>query len=300
MCVDISNILYRTFYANVTESNDIIAGLASHSALTTLNKYYRMFKPDKLIYAFDRSSWRKEYTSSDLCISKKLYKGNRRQSMTPGQQAKFERFLGHLREFETLITQYTTIVTLAEERLEADDLIAGFVQKYSSNDNEIVIISADSDLLQLTRYKNVSIISPATDKPQPLDEYYNDPLYYLFSKCIRGDGTDNVQSAFPRVRATRIKLAYDDPYERVKLMKETWTNEHNIEFIVEELFEENQMLIDLEQQPEQIRKKIDEAINREMVKNKQFSMFFILKFLGKYKLKKIQDSIDNYIPMLSK
>ena len=298
--IDVSNILYRTFYANVQESEDTIAGLAMHSALNTMNKYFKMFNPDKLVMVFDRNSWRKDYTASEKCLSKRAYKGNRRQNMTPAQQAKFERFKYHLGEFEELITNCTTVVTLAQVHLEADDLIAGFAKMYGGNNNQITIISADSDLLQLTRYEGVTVISPITDKPQSLTDYDGDPLYYLFQKCVRGDSTDNVQSAFPRVRSTRIKAAYDDPYELVKLMKETWINEHEVEFVVEALFKENQLLIDLEMQPENIRMLINETIEEEMEKKKKFSMFFIMKFIGKFELKKIQSSIDQYVNMLSR
>jgi 5'-3' exonuclease len=284
----------------VQESEDTIAGLAMHSALNTMNKYFKMFNPDKLVMVFDRNSWRKDYTASEKCLSKRAYKGNRRQNMTPAQQAKFERFKYHLGEFEELITNCTTVVTLAQVHLEADDLIAGFAKMYGGNNNQITIISADSDLLQLTRYEGVTVISPITDKPQSLADYDGDPLYYLFQKCVRGDSTDNVQSAFPRVRSTRIKAAYDDPYEMVKLMKETWINEREVEFVVEALFKENQLLIDLEMQPENIRMLIDETIEEEMEKKKKFSMFFIMKFIGKFQLKKIQGSIDQYVNMLSR
>jgi hypothetical protein len=37
-----------------------------------------------------------------------------------------------------------------------------------------------------------------------------------------------------------------------------------------------------------------------MDKERAFSLFFILKFIGKYKLVKIKESIDQYIPLLSK
>jgi hypothetical protein len=220
--------------------------------------------------------------------------------MTPGQQAKYASFKHHVKDFEQLITDHTSVVTLAKDRLEADDLIAGIAQTYGNEDNEVVIISADSDLLQLVRYKNVSVISPITDKPQSLADYNGDPLYYLFQKEIRGDSSDNVASAFPRVRSTRIKAAYDDEYERVKLMKETWTNENGTEFVVEDLIKENELLIDLEKQPADIRILIDNTITEEMARKRQFSMFHMLRFAGKYKLKKIQESIDNYVHMLSR
>lgn len=296
---DISNMLYRTFYAQRDEDDETIAGLATHTALVTLNKYFKQFRPDRVVMAFDRSSWRKAYTASEDCYSKKPYKGNRRKDMSPSQQAKYQRFLGHLAEFETLITKHTSIVTLAGELLEADDLIAGFVQRHPND--QIIIITSDSDMSQLLKHENVTIISPATDKPITLDkEYDGDPNLFLFFKCMRGDPTDNIRSAFPRVRSERLRKAYADPYEMVQLMKETWTDELGRELVVELMYEENQLLIDLEQQPETIRNKINTVIDTEMATTKQFSYFHIMKFIGKYQLNKIGDNIDLYLPMLSK
>ena len=60
---DISNMLYRTFFANKQEDDETGSGLACNIALITLNKYFRIFKPHKVIMAFDRTSWRKAYTA---------------------------------------------------------------------------------------------------------------------------------------------------------------------------------------------------------------------------------------------
>lgn len=294
-------MLYRTFYAQTNEDDETIAGMAAHMALTTLNKYYKQFKPNKVVMAFDRSSWRKEYTAEHNFL--KPYKGNRRQDMSQSQQAKYERFMNHLAEFEALITQHTTITTLYGDKLEADDLIAGFVQMHP--DDELIVISADSDLAQLMKHDNVTLISPATDKEQTtLSKFDNDAEFYLFQKCIRGDTTDNIQSAYPRVRSTRIKEVYDDAlngdgYKFVTFMKETWTDQNNRTFTVEEMFKHNQALIDLEKQPDYIRELMTTTINTELNLSKQFSYFHLLKFIGKYKLVKIKESVELFIPMLS-
>lgn len=298
---DISNLLYRTFFVQRQEDDETLAGLATHSALQMLNKYYKTYKPKKVVMAFDSSSWRKVYTASDKCISKQPYKGHRRKDMTPGQRAKYERFLNHIAEFESMIDKYTTIITLKEDMLEADDLIAGFIQVYASEDTHITLVSTDTDFLQLLKHPNIQIVSPATGKPTLLTEWDNDPEFYLFSKCVKGDKqTDNVWPALPRVHKTRLRKAYTDEFERIQMMKEKWTNPLGREFVVEELFKENQLLIDLEKQPDDIRVKIYTAIEREMDRDRKFSLFFIMKFLGKYKLTKIIDSIDQYMPMLSK
>lgn len=298
---DISNLLYRSFYAQTGEDDVTLAGMACHMALMTLNKYYKQYRPKKVVMAFDRSSWRKEYTAEYDYL--KPYKGNRRQDMTPAQQLKFEKFKAHLAEFERLIIDYTTIITLWGERLEADDLIAGFIQKHP--DSSITVISADSDLAQLMKHSNVLIVSPATDKVQnTLEKYNDDPEYYLFHKCVRGDTTDNVQSAYPRVRSSKIKEVYDDAVEGdgfkyINFMKEKWTNQNKQEFTVAQMFKHNQVLIDLEKQPDDIRQLMEEVLVEELALEKKFSYFHILKFIGKYKLIKIKDNIEHFIPMLS-
>ncbi len=301
---DISNLLYRSFYAEKNADSETINGMAIHIALTTLNKYYKEYKPrKKVVMTFDRSSWRKEFTASGECLTKKPYKGNRRQSLTPAQQQKYENFQAHLIEFENIIKDHTAIVTLFNDRLEADDLMAGFVQHHP--EDHIVVITADSDMAQLFKHKNVSIVSPATNKPQSLDKYDNDPHYYLFQKCIRGDATDNIQSAYPRVHQKRIKEIYEnfrdgDGFKYENFMKETWTDHEGTVYTVEDMFKENQILIDLEKQPSDIKELIIDTINTELNTSKQFSMFHFLKFLGKHELHKIKESVDNFIPMLSK
>ncbi|MGZ8924402.1 MAG: hypothetical protein ACXW2E_00830 [Nitrososphaeraceae archaeon] len=300
LVLDISNLLYRTFFAQKNEDAETIMGMACHTALTTVNKYYKMYRPTKVVMTFDRSSWRKKYTEENPCL--KPYKGNRRQDMTASQQAKYERFKAHLSEFEELIMYYTSIIALAGDLLEADDLIAAFTQLNPTKN--IVIVSADSDLAQLMKHSNVTLISPATDKPHDLSKYDNDPQYYLFQKCIRGDATDNIQSAYPRVRSTRIKDMYKnltngDGYEYTNFLQETWLDHNKEAHIVKDTLKHNQILIDLEKQPDHIKELLNKAIEEELTNPKQFSYFYLLKFLGKYNLVKIKQSVENYIPMLS-
>lgn len=305
---DISNLLHRTFFANKREDEETIAGLAHHSALTTLNKYFREYKPSKVVMTFDRSSWRKAYTKDpELCLSGKVYKGHRRQSMTPADAERYQKFLDHLNIFEELMRKQTSVICLGANLLEADDLVGGFVDMFGE-DNKITIISTDQDFIQLLRNDNINLVDPATGKSRWSilnDEYDGDVEYFIFHKCLRGDAGDNVMSALPRIRTTRIKKAYTDAYERANLFHESWstgipgTDDYK-EYVVRDLFEENKLLMDLTAQPEPIRELIEKTIIEQMEDPGTYSHFHFLKFLGKYELKKISESIDNFVPMLSR
>lgn len=298
---DISNLLYRTFFAHHTEDDITIAGLATHSALLVLNKYYREHKPHKIVMAFDRQSWRKDFTASDECISKKPYKGNRRQGMTPREKIKYDQFCKHLQEFEFIIANHTSVITLANEGLEADDLVAGFVQMMAFEpDTHITIISGDKDLIQLLGPPTVKLVDPATGKERTLEEWKYDPEYFLFEKCLRGDAGDNVQSAYPRLRSTRIEKCYNNEFEKANMMNETWKGVEGTEYIVKQLYKENQLLMDLRAQPDDIRMRMITTILAAMKDPGNFSYFHFMKFLGKYELKKVAEQADTFVNMLSR
>ena len=302
LVLDITNILYRTFFTHKTEDITTLTGLATHAALVTINKYYRQFKPHKIIMCFDRdNNWRKQYTLSDKCISKKVYKGNRRQKMTPKEKEKYAIFLSHVGEFENLIRYHTSIIVLAGEALEADDLVGGTIQTLSITDPEaeFIVVSADKDMMQFIS-DNVILMDPASGKARTLKDFNNDVKYFMYEKCIRGDLGDNVQSALPRVRKTRIQKAYEDPYEHANLMAEHWNGIDGTDFCVKDLFYENQLLMDLSKQPEDIQKRIITTVLEGVNNPGTFSFFHFMKFLGKYELKKIAEQAEQFAPMFSR
>ena len=181
--------------------------------------------------------------------------------------------------------------------LEADDLIAGFAEIYSDND-KVIVITADKDMMQLLRYENVTLVDPTTGDHRTLQEWNNDADFFMFSKQLRGDVGDNVQSAYPRLRATKIKEAYDDPFKRTNLLKETWTDQSGRTLEVGLLFEENELLMNLFKQPTCIRRKIFETIEDGMSHTGKFSHFQFLKILGKHQLKNVSKNFESFIPLL--
>lgn len=297
---DASNALHRTFFVHINSTEpDLIIGLTYHSTFMHLNKYFKQYKPDKIIMVFDRGNWRKEYTKSEKCYSKRVYKAHRKEVMVPKVKAIYPKFLSFVNDFEQLVREHTSMVCLAADGLEADDLIGGLTQVLPEAGHELIIISGDKDFIQLLRNDQIRLIDPATGKERTCE----DPDYFIFEKCIRGDRGDNVQSAYPGIRTTRIKEAYEDPFKLTNLMNEEWSLEEDDgkqTFKVKKLFEENKHLMDLTAQPEDIRDKIFDTIAHEIVHPGKYSHFHFLRFLGKYQLNKLADQLEQFLPLLSK
>ena len=96
-----------------------------------------------------------------------------------------------------------------------------------------------------------------------------------------------------------MEKAFNDPYEMVNLLNEEWTHEERT-FKVRDLFEENQLLMDLTMQPDNIKRKMIRTILDGMAQQKTFSYFHFMKFIGQYKLKKIAEQAELFVPMLSR
>ena len=299
MIVDVSNLLHRTFYVHAKEEFENLVGLAYKSTFITLNMYYNNLRPDVIVLAFDgKNNWRKVYTASKLCISKRAYKGTRRQNLTPSQRERYELYLKFVDDFEDLLRKHTSIVCMKGDGLEADDVISAFVETYAVNENnKVTIISQDKDLYQLLKNESVQIIDPASKEVITSKDI--DVDFFLFEKCFRGDQSDNVQNAYPGVHKKTLEKAFKDSYERVNLLKNTWKDANDNEYNVEDLYEENRLLMDLSQQPSYIRGRMAEVVTESFKARSKYSHFHFLGFIGKYKLKEVSKKIEHLIPMLS-
>ena len=180
-------------------------------------------------------------------------------------------FLRHSEDFETFIKDKTNVTVLHHKELEADDLVAAWIQ-LNPDDNHI-IISSDTDFHQLlasnvTLYDGIAkrtyMLGGVTDeKGHPvIDKKSKKPMlinpeYALFKKLVRGDSGDNVFSAFPGVRETKILEAFQDRekkgYNWNNFFMSRWVSHDGNEVQVKDRFDHNKVLIDLTAQPEVIR-----------------------------------------------
>jgi 5'-3' exonuclease len=312
--VDTANTFFRARHV-IKGDADIKLGMAFHITLNSIKKAWQDFGGSHVVFCLEGRSWRKDYYEP--------YKRNRsdaRAALTVKEQEEDQLFWESFDKFKEFITEKTNCTVLQHSQLEADDLIAGWIQSHPSDKH--VIISTDSDFYQLispnvSQYNGVQehhityegvfdkkgkmVIDNKTKEPKAIP----DPKWLLFEKCIRGDSSDNVFSAYPKVRKNKLEDAFKDKDNKGfawnNLMLQRWVDHNGAEHRVLEDYERNRQLIDLSEQPADIKEKIFATIKDNIDKEKNVSQVGIrlLKFCQLYDLKKISDQAQQYAEPLN-
>ena len=307
---DSANTFFRA--RHVVRGDDIFTktGLALHICMNSVKKCWERFNADHVVFCFEGRSWRKDFYPA--------YKQNRkvtRDAMTPAEQEADKVFWEIFDEFKTFVENKSNCTTLQHKQLEADDLIAGWVQSHP--DDNHVIVSSDSDFYQLLS-ENVSQYNGITDTHITINGFFDDknneiidkktklpksapdPEWLLFEKCMRGDSSDNVFSAFPKVRTTKLKDAFQDRQSQGfiwnNIMLSRWVDHNGKERTVRDEYATNQQLIDLTQQPDDIKQIITQTISSATESPKEVANVGIhmLKFCNKHELVRIRDNVKFY------
>ena len=306
--VDTANTFFRARHV-INGSADIKLGMAFHITLNSIKKAWQDFNGSHVVFCLEGRSWRKDYYAP--------YKRNRsdaRAAHTEKQAEEEKVFWEAFDTFKDFIAEKTNCTVLQNPQLEADDLIAGWIQTHPDADH--VIISTDSDFVQLiapnVRQYNGVMETTIThegildkkgkrviDKKTNAAKDIPNPEWLLFEKCMRGDPTDNVFSAYPKVRKNKLEEAFNDRSNRGfawnNMMLQRWVDHNGEEHRVLEDYERNRKLIDLAAQPQDIRNVITETISTNAVpKTIDQVGIRLLKFCNLYDLKKITDSIQQY------
>jgi 5'-3' exonuclease len=318
--VDTANTFFRARHV-VRGSLEDKVGMSIHTVLSSVRKAWRDFNGSHVIFCLEGRSWRKDHYEP--------YKRQRteaRAKHTASEQEEEKIFWETFDEFKTFIHDKTNCTVLQHPKLEADDLIAGWVQSHP--DDNHIIISTDGDFAQLIapnvkQYNGVMQITTTHEgyfdekgkrvidkktmeaKPAP------DPEWLLFEKCMRGDTSDNIFSAYPGVRekGTKNKVglreAFADRetkgYNWNNLMLQKWTDHEGVEHRVLDDYARNRLLCDLSAQPEDIRNTIKEAIETEISKEKNIPQVGVrlLKFCAEYDLVKVSEQVQSYAEPLN-
>ena len=316
LVVDFNSLLYANFYgigkksAKMTVRSSGLEAietaentgqvLALQNTLLKIATVAKQVGSSATIIAMDSPSWRKEFSQREEYPHPMIYKSSRNSKRTPQEKRENDILIEELQDLEAAIRDYTNTIVMKADGLEADDIIAGICQTFANEDLEIDILTSDSDLYQCLTNGNVTIINARNEKgdaKSPLEDYKHDPAFYLFSKIIRGDRTDDIASACPRIRSTKIEEAYEDAYKHTMLMESVVPNYKTGEdTTVRELFKYNEIMIDLSKQPPHIRELIDKTINEGLLEERSSDVFAMMRY---FKSKGYVKALEN-IKSLSK
>jgi hypothetical protein len=313
-------MFFRARHVVRGDDMDTKIGMAYHIMFASINKAWRDFGGKHVVFCLEGRSWRKDYYEP--------YKRNRqdaRDALTPKEQEEDKRFWEAFDELKTFLNDRTNCTVLQHPNCEADDFIARFIQTHPNDKH--VIVSSDSDFYQLLA-PNVSQYNGITNQHIRIDGVYNDkgkpvidnktkehkvvgdPAWLLFEKCIRGDTSDNVFSAYPgaRVKGTKNKVGMKEAFEDKNskgfnwnnFMLQRWTDHEGTEHRVLDDYHRNITLIDLTAQPDNIKAMLDETIKVQtnVVPKGQVGIYF-LKFCGKWDLQRVSEQADAHAEYLN-
>jgi len=321
LLIDTSNMFFRARHvAYRAEDAWEKIGYALHITLASINKVARHFDADHVVFALEGRSWRKDFY--------KPYKANRAESraaMSEKEQEEDKLFWETYDNLTKYLLEQTNCSVIRHPNAEADDVIARWTALHPQDKH--IIISSDTDFVQLLA-ENVQQYNGITDELLTINGIFDakgkpvidkktkepktipNPKWLLFEKCMRGDTSDNVFSAYPgvRLKGTKNKIGLQEAFEDMNkkgyawnnMMLQRWTDHNGLEHRVLDDYERNRHLIDLSEQPEEIKQQVDQAI-REQISHRDIGQVGVrfMKFCGKYELNRISENPEQFARWLN-
>ena len=315
LLVDTANTFFRARHVAFrgTDSWEKL-GLAVHITLNAVLKAWTKQGADHVVFCLEGRSWRKDFYEP--------YKKNRKvvaDKRSAKEKEEDEFWWEAYDDFLKFVTEQSNCSAVRSPNAEADDVIALWIEAHKNDKN--IIVSTDSDFYQLIN-PNVSLYNGVTNQIITVNGFYDEkdkpiidnktklpktapePEWLLFEKCIRGDSSDNVFSAFPKARVTKIREAFNDRDNQGfvwnNFMLNRWTDHEGNEQRVKDCYERNKKLIDLTQQPEEIRAEVFQQIV-EAQKQKKIDQVGVrfMKFCNRYSLTRLAENPTDHAKYLN-
>jgi len=281
--IDFNGLAVATVAVNKTDDPNLLR----HMILNSLRLHRTQFKKDygELVICCEGiGNWRKDYFPQYKANRKKY----REQSDIDWNEA--FRVLSEVRDEIKANFPYKVIQV---DKCEADDIIgvlASNTQEFGQYE-DVLIISADKDFMQLQKYPNVHQYNPIQKKFYKEDA----PKANLIAKILKGDTGDGV----PNVMS-------DDDTFVTEGKRQNKLSKKKMEEIVEDLadgellyaaswyrnYQRNETLIDLDKTPEDLKFKIVSEFN-EQDPSKNKGMVF--PYLINKNMKMLIESVEEFI-----
>jgi DNA polymerase-1 len=281
--VDYENLMHRARHAPKGTPEEI-SSTAVRIILVSILRALENYSPTRLVIACETRSWRKDVYEP--------YKKNRilRLQEETSAELETERLLSQAMErILEFFRCFTNACVVEAEGAEADDVIAVIVR--DNPDAEHRIYSSDKDLWQLVA-PNVSVYDVVGERVIRVDgifdlktlkkkEDFPPTELFILEKIFRGDPSDNILPAFPRLRRSKIVEAYQDSTGIVlnNILGTTFMNHNKQPVSVRDQYLLNRKLIDFRNIPEEIVQSIKSAYALSGPSKKTTADMQLLRFI---------------------
>jgi len=245
--IDFNGIAIGSIMGQLNRGEPLTGGLVKHIILNNLRMYrvkYPQAKYGNMVIACDSRSWRK-----DVYPEYKAARKTKRDTDKHDWKALYE-FID-----ETLddLRENFPYAVIRIHGAEADDIIGALTVHKSTPlvGEDVVIISADKDFIQLQQFGNVIQWSPMFQKM--ITE--GNPEKYIFDHIMKGDASDGVPNVLSPDNSFTDKIR-QTPMKKT-LIHEWWNNRHKLKEVMPmeayRNYMRNREMIDLQRTPLVIR-----------------------------------------------
>lgn len=239
-----------------------------------LHKYLKKYEGANFIMAWDNfgsREWRRNLYPE--------YKADRDYATDPIWKVLFE----GIRQLQSIIDCYG-IVQISQDKLEADDILYKLGGILSA-DNDVIIVSGDSDLVQIAQKFKLKIFHPVKDKYVEIPKDHDICVF----KAIKGEKSDHIDGIRGYGNVKSLKLA-QEYFTNSNAIKETLSPDQV------KIFERNMKLIDISNNPNLK----DLNITEERIKNKPtIDLTKIKKFYFDNKVRSLLEDFESVVSVLS-
>lgn len=273
--IDLNQITLSNLLAELQGSSDpvIKEDMIRHMILNSLRYNRQKFKKvygEPILCCDNVNYWRKKIFP--------YYKASRKK-VQQDSSLDWNAIFSFLNKVKQELKDHFPYQVLDVETAEADDIIGTLV--HNGILEPILILSGDKDFIQLQVYNNVKQYDPIRKKWVTHEE----PDMYLFEHILKGDAGDGI----PNV------LSPDDCFitgtRQKNMTKKRIDNFHNdANALAGTHYQRNQMLIDLERVPDNIKKNILTQFNEPRASNRSG----LLNYFVKHKLRNLLEHVSEF------
>ena len=264
-------------HLHITKADTVDENMVRHMILNSVRMYRTMFNQEygEIVFTWDsRHYWRRDYFPE--------YKLNRKMSREK-DNLDWNDIYAVLNKIKDELRENLPYKYLEVYGAEADDIIAVLCKKYQNED--IIIVSADKDFIQLHKYPKVKQYSTNTKK------MINgiDPNVYIKEHILKGDSSDGIPNVLSPDN-TFVDGLRQKPLSKKKIEVMLQTDFDELHDKIKRNYQRNEKLINLDNVPEELELHILNEFDSAPCGNRSK----LLNYFISSKLKTLTESIGEF------